>query len=482
MEIVNGITTHSIVLCVDKRERGMVLEGLLKKKGFRVTTVYSLYEGLRYVEQEMPHLVICDSILSDGNAGNIYDRLKSQKMLKNTPILVLVAKKTREQLTPLTGRNFAGFLLGQFDGAALLGKIKEIFSTTNHVSPYFMSFNQDGMPSDFTISLDATVMGLSGDQVICRSESEIDGGAALVCVPEDNKFSPVLLKQGSNIVNGENIFNLFPLSRIRGKGRKWITELPSVDLDAAESADEDDAGPAKVRKVVFFDPNAKRFDQFKRVLAGYDIDLVHASTVQKAIQLIQRDSAALGCVYFQELTGTNTGMVKEVLAKLPDGEKPPIIVGTSSLNMKSTEQLRYIKKPFGLGVLVEMMTAAFKASDNIGENLASAHTAANVACNYQAPAKLIGIDEVGGIIQLKFPFVTGNRVKLVHPFLEKIWDGDVLAQITATAPLPKKPDVWQARFEAVTSKGNKVKYYEKIEKEFVETYPSAVKDDDKQSA
>ena len=102
MEVAGGITTHSVVLCIDKRERGLVLESLLKKKGFKVITVTSLYEGLKNIQQEMPHLVISDSILKDGTAGTLYDRLAKHPMLQSTPILVLVAKKTREQLTPLT--------------------------------------------------------------------------------------------------------------------------------------------------------------------------------------------------------------------------------------------------------------------------------------------------------------------------------------------------------------------------------------------
>lgn len=470
MKIASGITQHSIVLCVDKRERGMVLENLLRKKGFKIDTVLSLYDALKVVSQDMPHLVICDSILSDGTAGTLYDRMQQHPMLKNTPIMVLVAKKTREQLTPLTGRKFAGFLLGQFDGGALMAKIAEVTSTNKDLSPYFVPFTREGMKGEFTISVDASAMGLSGEQVIYRSTSEVDPAAALVCVPSDAGFPPVLLKMGTNIVKGEDVYNLFPLARIRGKGRKWISELPSVDLEA--QGNDEDAEALIMTRVVFFDPNQKRFEQFKEVLSGYNIDLIHAPTFQKAVQLMQRDSGSLGCVYFQELTGANGSTLKECLDKLPADSRPPIIVGTSSLNTRSTTEIRYIKKPFGLGILVEAMESAFKAAGDLGEGLAGAHEAANLECNYQAPAKLIGLDETGGIIELKFPVVKGNRIKLDHPFLQKIWENDVLAEITATASLEDKPDVWQVRFEAVSAKGNKVKYWQMVEKTLDEDFPN----------
>lgn len=473
MDIANGITTHTIVLCVDKRERGLVLETLLKKKGFAVVTVLSLYEALKTIQQEMPHLIICDSILSDGTAGTVYDRLKQHPMLKNTPILVLVAKKTREQLTPLTGRKFAGFLLGQFDGAALMAKISEILSTNDDLSPYFVPFREvGGNKAEFNISVDAMVMGLSGEQVIYRSMTEVDGAASLVCVPQDSKYEPILLKMGTNVSRGEDVFNLFPLSRIRGKGRKWIQGLPSVDLEGPEEEEEE----AKIWRVVFFDPNQKRFDQFKEVLAGYSIDLIHASSMQKATQLMVRDAKGLGCVYFHELTGASTAVVKDILGKLPEGERPTVIVGTSSLNTRSTTDMRYIKKPFGLGILVDMMESAFKSNNESSEAYSKAQDAANYECDYKAPARLVGLDETGGIIQLKFPVVVGNRLKLDHPFLAQIWEGDILAEITHLAALPNKPDVWQARFVAVSSKGNKVKYWEKVEKVLSEIFPKEEKD------
>lgn len=459
MEIAKGITTHTIVLCVEKRERGLVIENLLRKKGFSVVTVLSLYEAFKNIEQEMPHLIICDSVLSDGNAGTLYDRMKQNSVLKNTPILVLIAKKTKEQLTPLTGRSFAGFILGQFDGAALMAKVGDILSANHNLSPYFISIDDnERVKADFNIALDATVMGVSGEQLIYRSMAEIDPQAALVCVPQDQNFHPLLLKMGTNIVKGEDIFNLFPLSRIRGKGRKWVQDLPSFELDADKKSE------SAMTKVVFFDPMQKRASQFKEVLAGYNIDILPATTFQKATQLVARDGGGIGCAYFHELTGANISVLKEILSKLNEADRPPVIVGTSSLNMRSTKELTYINRPFGLGVLVEMMEAAFKANGAVGGELSNLQDTANLECDYKAPARLIGLDETGGIIQLKFPVVRGNRLKLDHPFLSQIWDGDILGEITHVAPLPEKPDIWQARFMAVSSKGNKAKYWSKVEK------------------
>ena len=379
---------------------------------------------------------------------------------------MLVAKKTKQHLTPLQGRKFAGFLLGQLDGPTLLGKIKEIMLTQTSVSPYFVTFDPEQTEVDFNICVDATAIGLSGDQVIYKSGTEIDGNAALVCVPGDSSLGPVILKMGTNLVKGEDIYNVFPVARIKGKGRKWITKLPMVDLNESPDADLQEEDTA-LNRVIFFDPNQKRFDQFKEVLAGYNIELMHANSARKAAQMMERGDAQ--CVYLHEMTVADRAVVNETLGKVQ--EPPTVIVGTSSMNVKSNKVIRYIQKPFGLGVLVEMMQTAFQSGKELSDKIDNSTESANLECSYQAPAKLIGVDETGGIIQLKFPVVKGSRLKLEHPFLSKIWDGDTLVEITHTANFPDAPSIWQARFEAVSSKGNKAKYWEKVEKLLADFLP-----------
>lgn len=451
------IVQHTIVLCVDKKDKALAIETLLNKLGFRVIPVSNIYEALKQISQEMPHLVIADSILSDGTAGTLYDRIMQHKTLNRTPIMVLIAKKTTEELLPLKGRRFAGFLLGQLDRASLLSKIKEILAHHHNNSPYFVPFTEESVNQSCTISVKAMVVGKSGDQVIYQSSSEVDAMATLVCVPDDKQKSPALLAMGSNVSKGDNVFNLFPLSRIRGKGRLWLETLPEINLDG------DGEGGGK-RRVLFFDPSVERANQFKEVLGGYDIELLHASSLQMAGAMLERDYAGLAAVYLDELPSAGAGiMFKDIYQKkVPAASRPPLVVGTTSLNTRSTADIRYLKKPFGLGVLVETLESAFKAGADIEKSIVEASGAANLDVTYQAPAKVLGVDETGGIFQVKFPLVKGTRLKLDHPLLEKIWGESSDVFVTSIAPLPNKPDVWCAKFQASLAEGNKAKYWEKV--------------------
>ena len=454
MEVVKGITMHTIVLVVDKPEKSVSMTTLLNKMGFKTFVTQSMYEALKVIDQEMPHLIISDAILSDGTVGSLFDRLNEHQLLSSTPILALVHSKTKEQLTPLKGRKFAGFLLGKFDPKAFTTKVKEIMALNNDVSPYFIDFENCEKESDLTLSVNASALGKSGDQVIYSSESEIDVDATLVCLPADSARSPALLKMATNVTNSEGIYNIFPLSRIKGKGRKWINELPDIQMVGEES----EMGH---KKILFYDANAQRFEQFKEVLSGYGMELVHASSIQMASSYLARDPGSFGCVYLDELPPDSGGIqFRENLTKIKDEERPPVIAGTQAQNMRSSGGIQYISKPFGLGVLVDMLESALKSNESVSGEVA------NLEVSYRAPAKIIGLDETGGILQLKFPMTKGSNVRLEHSFLSELWGGENIVQISDVAKLPGKAGVWQAKFVAGKATGNKAKYWEKIHSAF----------------
>jgi hypothetical protein len=121
-----------------------------------------------------------------------------------------------------------------------------------------------------------------------------------------------------------------------------------------------------------------------------------------------------------------------------------------------------------MGLFVEMLQACIDKPADIaavaGKN-ASGRTA-GVPVKYQAPANLVGIDEAGGIMAVRFPLLKGSKLMIQHPFLHSVWDGNNVVQVTASAPgTSGGTDTWYARFEAVLPGMSKVKYWEKISKQ-----------------
>ena len=450
MNFAEGIVKHTIIVCCQQNSKRSAVVGLLDKHGHRVIPSANLYDSLKAVSNHMPHLVIADARLSDGTAGTLFDRLSKHPVLKHTPILVLVASKTKEQLTPLKGRKFAGFLLGKLEGGTLIAKINEILAANSGTSPYFLRGSDYGLKPGFAIGMPAKIVGQEDENVVCQSSSELDPNATLVCVPKEKNKAPALFKMASNLKREDQIFNIFPLNRIKGKGRAWLTDLPIV----GQGGDSEGLS----HRVAFFEPNRERFDQFKSILAGYEIELLHAPSLQVAVSLLERDGSSLGAIYLHELRQDASSIqLKKAFSNIKPEMRPPLIVGTSSLNSRSTADIRYIKRPFGLGVLVDMLHAAFKSQSGIVSSAEIASFELDVL--FQAPAELLGLDEIGGIFQTKFPIASGTMVTLEHDQLSEVWHGENRVKIERSKLIDNSN--WQVRFSLLNT-GSKTKYWEKL--------------------
>jgi hypothetical protein len=309
------------------------------------------------VSQEMPHLVICEVTLPDGTVVNLFDKLAQDKLLNKTPILAYSIKKSTEEINQIKSRKFAGAYAGAVEPKSFVAKILECINNYAAISPFYFGAAECGIAEDLTLKIESTVMGKIGDQVLLKSGTEVDQNASMLCVPKNGELAPAVLRMATNMKNGEEIFNLFPVGRIVGKGRLWLEKLPVFNMDSGkESVPVGPVGTGAPRRVIFYDPNESRFEGFKQILGGYDIELIYAKTLNAAAGLLSKGPDAVGGVYIHEMLNDGSSAEwKTVYNKIPSSSRPPLIVGTTAAGSKSTDAMRYIKRPFGMGVLVEMM-------------------------------------------------------------------------------------------------------------------------------
>lgn len=452
--IAKGLIQHTVVILVAKKERAITMEALLSKISCRVITTLSLYDALKTISQEMPHLVIADSELPDGSAANLYDRLEAHQILKNTPILVTIVKKTKEELQAISKRKFAGFFLGIPEPKQFLVKTLEILSSTKS-SPFYLDLDSSEADARLNVSFSGRVIGRTEDQLMIRSGADVDANASLVCVPSDVKYSPILVKSGNNMKDDEGIINTFPIGKVAGKGRLWVDKMPSLKTAAATT---------QKRTLLYYDPSIERAVQLAEVLKGYEIELNHAQTLNRAAAALKAKPDSLGCIFLYELMNDGSSIEwKKVYDTSPQGTRPPMIIGTNSLNNRSSAETKYIQKPFGLGPLIETLEACFERAEDVTTE-ANKSGYAGIDVQYQAPGKLVCLDEIGGVFQVKFPLVPGSKVKLSHALFKLMpndFDEVLVANIVKE---PNMVDTWQIRFEALKAGTSKTKHWEKISK------------------
>ena len=466
MIVAQGLTKHPILVVVEKPERAVAIMTLLSQAGYVVKVAGGLYDCLKLCSQEMVHMIICEVTLSDGNCVNVFDKIVADKMLAKIPILAHSIKKSPDEISLIKSRKFASAYAGAIDAKVYLAKIADCIKNYAPISPFFYEMTACGVDPNLTLKIDCMVMGRVGEQILVRSGSEVDQAASMVCIPKNAELAPAILRMASNLKNGDEVFNLFPIGRILGKGRLWLEKMPLFNMDAGNSPKSAGApaGTGAPRKVIFCDPNETRFASFKEILGGYDIDLIYAKNLSVAAGMLARGPDAVGGVYIHELMNdTSSTEWKVSYAKIPVGSRPNIICGTSVSSVKNTDAMRFIKRPFGMGILVEMMESTFTRASKLA-SVASAKGPTQVfgtSVALQSPAFIIGLDETGGVLQMKFPLAKGSKVELVHPEISDLL-GVKYVTITEVAAVLSEPDTVQARFESIAAGMSKGKYWEKI--------------------
>lgn len=87
------------VLIVEDEESLLKLESiLLTSKGFEVKGVSNGKAALEYLEEEKPDLILLDIMLPEIDGFEVCQRIKSNPETKSIPVIMLTAKKSREDM------------------------------------------------------------------------------------------------------------------------------------------------------------------------------------------------------------------------------------------------------------------------------------------------------------------------------------------------------------------------------------------------
>ena len=227
----NSAINSSILVCSASKSSSAGLCALLQARGFLVKSTQSYSQALLIIEQEMPHLIVFDSLLIDGNVGFIFDFIRKHAHLSKTPIVVKVEKKSKEHIEPLVGKKFASIILGDVKPELFIEKISSILANYALNSPFFFPAEEIFISSQMSLAIDVSVLGRSDDLLVIRSSMSVDSRNKLICQPTKKQLEPAILTKGENVKVGDDLYNLFPMHKIIGKGLIWMRELPNVDIN-----------------------------------------------------------------------------------------------------------------------------------------------------------------------------------------------------------------------------------------------------------
>ena len=437
-KIASSLTKHLVLIVVEKKPRALLMQNVLERMGHKSNIALSLYDALQSIQQELPHVVISESNFQDGNAAILFDRIKEIPHLQNIPILLYLTTKSKEELKKLVKKKFSGILLAKLDPKTFIEKISASFENFNNLSPYFIDFNEQEIEPEINITIQAKVIGKSNNFIITTSHTELDQTAEFNCSAADSSFEKCILSKASNLKNDDEFYNLFPVNRISGKGRRWLINVPEL-IPGSE---------VKERNIYYVSEKQENHDEFIPFLKSKRFRTTYFSDIPSAQAEIKKSDPKIDCIFIEEpnskeKTASWESLYNELIAE----SKCPLLVSTYAKGKRSSPYIRYIQYPFGLGFFFEALNAGCQKAQELSDAyMQSSYSGIDV--QFQTSGKILALDEKGGVIELKFPILPGGEIIIDHEFLQKVWEENNSVTIKSISRSPDRMvNSLQIRFE-----------------------------------
>src|SRR5690349_10222967 len=116
------------VVCIEDEEDIIeLLSNVLDSESIELVSTTTAYEGLSAVRRVRPSLVILDIVLPDTDGWSVYDAIRSDPTLRNTPIVMLTAlrREFQPRRTFRTGPQDA-YVMKPFDAPQLRAQVEQM--------------------------------------------------------------------------------------------------------------------------------------------------------------------------------------------------------------------------------------------------------------------------------------------------------------------------------------------------------------------
>ncbi len=114
------------ILVVDNDEQiAYLLDYLLSREGFRVTTVTSPAQASKVIgESEPPQMVFMGDMISSADNNSMIANIRELQRWKNVPIIIMAANYIKNEITQALKAGATDFIVQPFNSAELVAQIE----------------------------------------------------------------------------------------------------------------------------------------------------------------------------------------------------------------------------------------------------------------------------------------------------------------------------------------------------------------------
>jgi len=444
-----------VVLCFEKKERGIALQALLDQSGCKAFLTETIYEASNFLAQEMPHVIFSEALLSDGGAAQLADKLAKEPLFRAIPLLVMATKKTREELNTLVDKKLAGVLVGAQTTEVLAQKIKDLLTAQTGGSPYFVPGSQLKSAPEAKLTIEINFAGQRGMHYTLASAAAIPPNGLFTATWREHTESHLFFSGGFSQPVGSNALNLFPVRNVFGPGLRYLQN----------SGNSESTAGAAQPKILWIDPTGQSMETFGPILNAHGLQAIPSLSLTDALKRLQSAPSEYTTALITNCD--QDADLPRIVKSLQSGH--PLLSRLTYVASEIADKLgipwrNRLPKPFGIGTLLEAVDAnrIFNLERALGKNSVANSTSGGQLIS-KLNAQLLGIDETGGVLETNYEMVTGGRCKLACKFFEALFPQEIAIVITDCKS--SGTDNWHVRFDAVPAGTSKSKYWERVARE-----------------
>lgn len=459
MKVPSRLLKPTAVLASNDATVASKYQSLLEKAGYAVERCRSMADALHLVDSALPHVVLTDSFLPDGHAGNLFDELQADRNKRRIAVLVHITSRNARDLTVLSRRAFAAIFHGEPLPKAFQAKLDEIELTHFDPPPFFLKAERIIQNTELKLRTKASLLGTFNSLLVFRTRVRLSARTSYLCsavapLKGATELTPRLCLK---TVGG---FYCFVPQEDVPKDAAWLSNLP---LLAPPSAQRPTLPPPRPRRILFFHPDRDRYARLVQLLEGQSLEVLHADNLRIAALQYAEHPGRFGCVYLNELLTDRSKNDWLKAFSASDIDKPPLIVGTSGVPPTSSKSVTFLQQPVDPKALASLISASIDGRED-GELPFDfgPHARSVVPCTFDVGARLIGFSDTCALIEHEAQILEGTDVSLDHAALGKIWSEQTRTRTEVSMPSPSGDGSWWSRLPVPAHGETKVAYWQRL--------------------
>lgn len=138
-DILSRTGSKQTILVVDDNKDIVWMISNILKSNYNVHGVHSAEEGLKFIEEQTPSLIITDIMMPDMNGLDFISKLKANKFTKHIPLVIVSAKISDKEQAQGLDMGADAYLTKPFSAVVLSSIVSRLLSTKVELKDYYNS-------------------------------------------------------------------------------------------------------------------------------------------------------------------------------------------------------------------------------------------------------------------------------------------------------------------------------------------------------